>query len=98
VSPTKPVSKKQQRQEQAQRRQRLKPMYDKVRNIEKQLAASRLELEPLEARLADETIYADQERKAELSQLVQDQANARSEIEALEWNWLEASEALENAN
>jgi ATP-binding cassette subfamily F protein 3 len=95
---TKPVSKKQQRQEQAQRRQRLKPMYDKVRNIEKQLAASRLELESLEARLADETIYADQERKAELSQLVQDQANARSEIEALEWNWLEASEALENAN
>ena len=95
---TKPVSKKQQRQEQAQRRQRLKPMYDKVRSIEAQLAASRAELKLLEARLADETMYTDQDRKAELSQLVQDQAAAKTEIEALEWSWLEASEALENAS
>jgi ATP-binding cassette subfamily F protein 3 len=98
VSPTKPISKKQQRQEQAQRRQRLKPMYEKVRRIEEQLAARRSELRLVEERLADETIYTDQDRKAELSQLMQDQAATKSEIEALEWSWLEASEVLENAN
>ncbi len=97
-APTRQVSKKQQRQEQAQRRQRLKPMYDKIRDIEKQLATSRSKLEALEERLADESIYTDQDRKNELTQLVQDQADSKAEIQTLEWNWLEVSEALENAD
>ena len=92
------LTKKQQRQEQAQRRQRLKPMYDKVRKIEKQLASTRAELEALDKQLADATIYSDQGRVAELTQLVQAQADKKAEIQTLEWNWLEASEALETAN
>ena len=44
TAPAKRVNKKQQRQEQAQRRRRLKPMFDKVRDIEKTLAANRAEL------------------------------------------------------
>ena len=96
--PGKQINKKQQRQEQAQRRQRLKPMYDKVRDIEKQLAASRSKLDSLEEHLADETLYTNQDRKAELTQLVQDQSDKKAEIQALEWSWLEASEALETAN
>ncbi len=96
-TPPEQISKKQQRQEQAQRRQRLKPMYDKVRDIEKQLAASREDLETLEERLTDPSIYTDHERKSELTQLVQDQAAKKAEIQTLEWNWLEASEALEVA-
>jgi ATP-binding cassette subfamily F protein 3 len=97
-APRKQISKKQQRQDQAQRRQRLKPMYDKVRDIEKQLADRRAELEAVEERLADEAIYTDQDRKAELTQLVQDQVNRKAEIQTLEWTWLEASEALEAAD
>ena len=97
-TPRKQISKKQQRQEQAQRRQRLKPMYDKVRDIEKQLVDRRAELEAVEQRLTDEAIYTDQERKAELTQLVQDQVDRKAEIQTLEWNWLEASEALEAAD
>ncbi|MGB5447529.1 MAG: ATP-binding cassette domain-containing protein [Woeseiaceae bacterium] len=93
----KQLSKKEQRQEQAQRRKRLKPMLDTVRKIEKQLASSRTELEKLEERLADATIYSDQDRVAEVTQLVQDQADKKAEIQALEWSWLEASEALEKA-
>jgi len=93
----KQLSKKQQRQEQAQRRKRLKPMYDKVRKIEKQLASNRVELEELDKRLAEPTIYADQDRVAELTQLLQDQADKKAEIQTLEWHWLEASEALEDA-
>jgi ATP-binding cassette subfamily F protein 3 len=95
--PAKTVNKKQQRQEQARRRQQLKPLYDKVRDVEKELNANRLRLTELEARLADESIYADPSRKDELTQLVQDQAAAKLTIEALEWEWLEASEKLEQA-
>ena len=96
-APEKSVNKKQQRQEQAQRRQRLKPLYDKVREVEKDLASHRSRLVELDARLADESIYVDSSRKNELTQLVQDQAAARSAIESLEWEWLEASEELEKA-
>ena len=93
----KTVNKKQQRQEQAQRRQRLKPLYDKVRDVEKELAAHRSRLAELEVSLADHSIYGDASRKGELRQLVQDQAAAKSAIESLEWEWLEASEELEHA-
>jgi ATP-binding cassette subfamily F protein 3 len=91
----KPVNKKQQRQEQAQRRQRLKPLYDKVRDVEKKLNSGRTRLIEFDERLADESIYSDTSRKDELTQLVKDQAAVKAEIEALEWNWLEASEELE---
>ena len=94
---TRPVNKKQQRQQQAQRRERLKPLYDKVRDIEKQLTSNRSRLETLNSQLADESIYVDPERKDELPQLVQEQANVTAEIESLEWNWLEISETLEAA-
>ena len=97
TAPARRVNKKQQRQEQAQRRQRLKPMFDKVRGIEITLAASRAELTKLDERLADESIYTDLDRKDQLTKLVQDQAATRSEIQTLEWNWLEASEKLEKA-
>jgi ATP-binding cassette subfamily F protein 3 len=96
-APAKSVNKKQQRQEQAQRRQRLKPLYDKVRDLEKELERLRLTLTELDARLSDESIYADQTRKDELPQLVREQAEVKSTIESLEWEWLEASEKLEQA-
>ena len=93
----KSVSRKQQRQEQAEERRRLKPFHDKIRQVEQQLNETRARLTELEERLADESIYADAERKDELLQLVQDQATARTAVEALEWEWLEASEKLEQA-
>ena len=93
--PAKAVNKKQLRQEQAQRRQRLKPLYDKVRDVEKKLAKSREQLADFDGRLADEAIYSDASRKDELTQLVKDQATVKSDIETLEWDWLEASEELE---
>jgi len=94
---TRPVNKKQQRQQQAQRRERLKPLYDKIRDIEKQLTSNRARLETLNSQLADESIYVDPERKDEFPQLVQEQANVTAEIESLEWSWLEISETLEAA-
>ena len=91
------VNRKQQRKLGAQRRQRHKPLFDKVRDIEKQLASTRRELEAVEKSLGDQAIYTDAERNAELTDLVRDQASLKSAIEALEWDWVEASEALEVA-
>jgi ATP-binding cassette subfamily F protein 3 len=93
----KSVNKKQQRRDQAEQRQRLKPLHDKVREVEKALASNRSRLTDLETRLADESIYADPNRKDELTRLIQDQAEVKSTIESLEWEWLEASEKLEQA-
>jgi len=93
----KSVNKKQLRQQEAQRRQRLKPLLDKVRSIEKQMSSTREHLDSMDRQLADEGIYTDPDRKAELTQLVRDQADRKSELETLEWNWLEASEELEQA-
>jgi hypothetical protein len=73
-------------------------MYDKVREIEKQLASSRAEMESLQKQLADENLYTDSKRQSELTELVQALANAKSNVEALEWEWLEASEALEKSS
>ncbi|MGI9200747.1 MAG: ATP-binding cassette domain-containing protein [Woeseiaceae bacterium] len=96
-SSAKSVNKKQLRQEQAQERQRLKPLRDKVKNIEKELATLRSQLAEIDERLSDESIYADQDCKDELTKLVRDQAEAKSGLETLEWQWLEASEELEQA-
>ena len=96
-APAKSVNKKQLRQQQAQQRQRLKPLHDKVKAVDKDLASSRSRLAELEAQLADESIYADESRKDELTQLVQDQAAVKLAVESLEWEWLDASEKLEQA-
>ncbi len=96
-APAKTVNRKQQRQEQARRRQRLKPLGDRVRSVEEKLAEARSRLSELELRLADESMYVDASRKDELTQLVRDQAAAKTAVESLESEWLEASEALEQA-
>jgi ATP-binding cassette subfamily F protein 3 len=95
--PAKTVNRKQQRQEQAQHRRRLKPLQDKVRKVEKELEAKRSRLAEIESLLVDETIYADPNRKDELTGLIREQAAVKSSIEALEGEWLEASEELEQA-
>ena len=68
-----------------------------MRDIEKQLAAGREKLKIVEKSLADESIYTNQDRKTELTDLVKEQALLNSAIEALEWDWMEASEAVEIA-
>ena len=98
VSTKKPqVNRKQQRQEEARRRQRLKPMLDKVRDIDRRLETNRSALEAVGKSLADETIYTDPQRKDELADLLKDQVSLKSVIVALESDWIEASEAVEKA-
>ena len=95
--PAKSTNKKQQRREQAEQRQRLKPLRDKVRKVEKALTSSQSRLAELEARLADESMYVNLDRKDELTRLVREQAAVKAAIESLEWEWLEVNETLEQA-
>jgi ATP-binding cassette subfamily F protein 3 len=95
---TAPTSnRKRQRQLEAQRRLALKPLTDRVREIETELAAGRAELAKLEARLGDPVLYSDAGRKDEMTGLLLEQAGLKSSLDALEWEWLEASDELERA-
>jgi len=91
------ANKKQNRQDEAKRRQQLKPYMDTVRKIDRKLDQQRTELGALEQLLMEESLYTDNGRKDEMTRLLQQQAGLRSSLETLEWEWLEASEALENA-
>ena len=68
-----------------------------MREIEKQLELKRKELDTVEKSLSDEAIYTRPDRKAELTGHMKDQVSLKSAIDALEWKWMEASEALEVA-
>lgn len=92
------ISRKQQRQQDAERRRLLKPLIDKVKNIEASLTSKRRQLLELEERLGDESLYTDPEKAADIAQMTRDQATLKGDIETLEWDWLTASEALENAD
>ncbi len=90
-------TRKQQRQAQAQRRQLLKPLLDQVRQIEKSMERDRKSLVDVEEKLADESLYSDPARASEITELTQLRSTLRARIDRAEWDWLSASEALENA-
>jgi len=94
---TRVSSRKQNRQQEAKRRQLLKPHMDTVRKIDRQMIQHRTDLAGLEQILVDESLYTDASRKEEMTRLLQQQAVLRSSLETLEWEWLEASEKLEKA-
>ncbi len=90
-------SKKQNRQDEARQRQLLKPYRDTVRKIEREMNRNRSDLEGLTDSLHDESLYTDIARKQEMTTLLQRQAGLKSSLESLEWEWLEASEKMEEA-
>ncbi len=95
--PARVPSKKQNRQDEAKRRQLLKPHMDRVRKIDRQMNQQRTDLAGLEKILTDETLYTDSSRQEEMTGLLQQQAGLKSSLETFEWEWLEASEKLEEA-
>ena len=77
--------------------QLLKPHQDIVRKIDKQMNNHRADLDGLTTTLLDESLYTDASRKQEMTGLLRQQAEIKSALETLEWEWLEASEKLEQA-
>jgi len=94
---TSPANRKRQRQEEAQRRLALKPLTDQIRRIENTLSSDRSRLQRVEESLADAGLYSDPDRRTEMEDLSRARAELQSAIDALEAQWLEASEALERA-
>jgi ATP-binding cassette subfamily F protein 3 len=92
------VSRKARRQLEARQREKLKPLRDRVKKIDSEMATLRQQLEAVERGLADVSLYSDPARKDEMNGLNRKRAVLKSEIESLEWSWLEASEALEHAS
>jgi len=96
--PSQPASRKVQRQLEARRRQLLKPLADRVRDTERQLARCREDLATLESVLADPSLYSEPDRKVEMTAMLRERAELNGRIDLLETTWLEASEALERAD
>jgi ATP-binding cassette subfamily F protein 3 len=90
------VSRKQQRKLEAERRQKLKPLYDAVNKAEQKMEKFQQEQQQLEVLLADPEIYSDT-HKSRLKQLLEEKVQLDKALEMIESDWLVAGEQLEIA-
>ena len=88
---------KARRQQAAKQREALRPLRKEVERQEAALASTEQALAAMEPRLADEALYQDPARKAELSQLLSEQGTLRQQQADTELALLAAMEALEQA-
>lgn len=89
-------SRKEEKREGAQRRQALKPLKDALQKAEKIMSQHEQSLALVTAQLGDNDLYS-AERKAELTQLLSQQAQLQQQLEQAEVAWMEAAEALQHA-
>ncbi len=91
------LNKKALRQQSAEKRKLLKPLQNKLKNLEKQLQELSSSKSLLEEKLSDNAIY-NESNKENLKKLLKDQAEVESSLQQVEFDWLEISEQLEAAN
>jgi len=96
--PAPAIDRREQKKLEAEQRQRLaalrKPLDNRIKRLEEQMAKCNARKSDLEAQLAEESIY-DAANKEALKQLLADQAWCTKELAELETEWLEQQEALE---
>jgi ATP-binding cassette subfamily F protein 3 len=90
------VDKKAQRQQSAAQRQQLKPLTNKLKNLETQMEKVQAKLVDIENQLGDSSIY-DDKNKANLQQLLLEQAKFQQELNEAEESWLTVSDEIEAA-
>lgn len=98
-SPTKAngiASKKQDRKQAAQQRQKLQPLRQQVKKAEQQMENLHAKLTALDAELAEPALY-EAAQKEQLKDLIKQQASLKVSLEQTESDWLTASEQLEDA-
>ncbi|BES69601.1 ATP-binding cassette domain-containing protein [Marinobacter nanhaiticus D15-8W] len=78
----------------AEIRQKMSPYRKRQQSIEKRMGELQAQLKQLEETLGDAGLY-EAARKDELKRALGEQAQARSELDEIEIEWLEISEALE---
>ncbi|WP_417657021.1 ATP-binding cassette domain-containing protein [Pseudidiomarina aestuarii] len=90
------VDRKAEKRKEAEQRQALKPLKDQISRAEKRMAEYEQKLTQLNEKLADTGLY-EAARKAELTDLLQQQAELQKGLAQAEAEWLEAEEALQEA-
>lgn len=88
-------ARKDQKRRDAELRTQTQPLRKQIEKLEKQMEKHNVQLADAESKLSDSAIY-DQSRKADLTAALQQQATAKSALEACEMEWLEAQEELES--
>jgi len=86
--------KKADRQKAAQQRQQLAPLTRQLRQLETAMEQHQRELDTVENSLSDESLYSD-EKKGQLTQLLQRQADVKRKLQEVEEQWLQLQENLE---
>ena len=89
-------NKKQQRQDAAAAREKLRPLRHSLQQAEKEMAHVESALAEIQAALQDTGIYSG-ERKAELAALLQREGALKANAAALEDQWLDIQQQLEEA-
>ncbi|PDO87286.1 ABC transporter ATP-binding protein [Kosakonia sacchari] len=87
-------ARKDQKRREAELRTQTQPLRKEIARLEKEMEKFNAQLAQAEEKLGDSGLY-DQSRKAELTTCLQQQAAAKSGLEACEMAWLEAHEQLE---
>jgi ATP-binding cassette subfamily F protein 3 len=90
------TDRKAEKRQEAERRQALKPLKDRVKKAEQAMQKFEQQLSELNEALADNSLYEAQ-RKDELTELLQQQAHAQAQLAHAEAEWLEAEEAIQEA-
>ena len=98
AAPVSTVDRKEQKRLDAEERQRMaalkKPIENRIKRIEEQMAKLNAKKADIDARLLDSGIY-EADKKEELKNLVADQAFCARDLGTLENEWLELQEQLE---
>ncbi len=90
------AGRKADKRERAEQRARLRPLKNRVQQLERQLDEQHAHCQALEEQLADTRLY-EEARKDELKRQLADKAHADQKLAEIEEAWLEASEELESA-
>jgi len=90
------TDRKAEKRQEAERRQALKPLKDRVKKAEQAMQKFEQQLSEFSEALADNSLYEAQ-RKDELTELLQQQAHAQAQLAQAEAEWLEAEEAIQEA-
>ena len=88
------LSKKQLRQAAAERREKIRPLKRALEKTEKHIDALNTQLAELQVTLADTGLY-DENRKAELAELLKKEGELKLQRETLEATWLEQQETID---
>ena len=91
------ISKKEQRQKDAERRKQLQPLMTKLKKSEQKLDELSSKKEVLEKQLADPDIYLE-EKKESLKKVLFDKAKVDKELNEVETLWMDYSEEVETAS